>query len=309
MPTRIANLNWDEINQRELPTNRLARQIREAAARMQEEQRVALEVTQRMRQVLDQGIVEQAQAVLGTGQGNWIDEDIRMQPITIRRVPQPAQINTDGLYTATTFQGRFYNDFEYKPYKHMEKVPDDHPINFLNKLSKELGITAFKFAAYEYRETFDGQYPTTMRETSTIIKADNLTENFLEYIKDKPGDVAVQSSVWIGKDMYHMSLIDFKCDNLKLIKEAIDGSSDSLGMDSDDFELYHSGASYHAYGKLLLSETEAIPDYSSRLLLVAHPTAKDDIVDSRWVGHSQLKGDFSLRLTNNKKPQLPKLVK
>ncbi len=230
------------------------------------------------------------------------------QVIRVQQAPMPS---------ASSFRWTSNNNISMSTWKPAAKpiphVPADHPIHFLVELATDLGITAFQFAAYQYDTSRGDEYPARARnETTKIIKSDDLIKNYVDYVNSPEsgyGEIAIQSAVWIDKEKYHMPLIDFSSESVIVIEEALDHSSPVLGMDRNDFKIYHSGASYHAYGKLLLSEQEAIPEYSSRLLLVNHPKATGNIVDPRWVGHSQLKGMFSLRLTNNGKPQLPKLIK
>ncbi len=239
------------------------------------------------------------------------------QPMTLRyTTTYNTTAGTGGVFTGNPF----YTTTKTYKRKTVPVITEDHPIHFLEKLGRDLGITEFQFATYEYPSNSisndNSGYPDptkndTVLETTKMIKADNLIENYVNYVNSEGGygEVAIQSSVWIGKQKYYIPFIDFICPDLKTIEEALDASSEVLQMDRSDFVLYSSGESYHAYGKVLLAEDEAIPEYASRLLLVAHPKKDISIVDSRWVGHSQLKKNFSLRLTNNKKPQLPKLVK
>jgi hypothetical protein len=194
-------------------------------------------------------------------------------------------------------------------------VPKDHPLTFLDGIAKELGITRFTFATYGYQHIngFDNTYADPTPEIRTVINGvptnGALIESFLDYIAplhlvQNGREVAVQSKVMVENDAYHMPMIDFSCKDINLIRQALDYSSDLTGMDSGDFELYSSGTSFHAYGRFLIPEHDWL-DFTSTLLLISHPKSKKRIVDSRWVGHSQLKRGFSLRLTKVGKPQLP----
>ncbi len=201
-----------------------------------------------------------------------------------------------------------------------EGVTQEHPIVFLDNLAKELNINQFTFARYaSYLKKKNNTYEEPTPEIrSTFNNQDprgggSLINKFLEFIKDEEivanrEDVAIQSLVKVGEDYFHIPMIDFLGKDLNLIKQSLDFSSDLLGMDRDDFELYFTGNSYHAYGRLLVPEDEWL-DFSSTLLLIKHPKEKKRIVDSRWVAHSQLKRGFSLRLTKVGKKTLPALVK
>ena len=102
-----------------------------------------------------------------------------------------------------------------------------------------------------------------------------------------------------GRDV-HIPLIDFDCScssrNLRYIAQALNVLDKTGGV------ILSSGQSYHYYGNSLLTLDEW-PVYVARCFLLAPP------VDARYLAHSLIEGEFSLRVSHHPSScELPRVV-
>ena len=113
----------------------------------------------------------------------------------------------------------------------------------------------------------------------------------------KDGEMALLSKTTLGSGkIYHIPMIDFGTRNLA---EAAEIPVNLIFPNSREvkFYLFKSGRSFHGYFNQLLSHDEWVK-YMGRLLLLNVPF-RNEVVDSRWVGHSLNKGYSGLRWTAN----------
>lgn len=177
-------------------------------------------------------------------------------------------------------------------------------LNFYsNKKNKKK--VKFEIGIYKYIES-------TIKDVRIVkkLKATTFEESFRKSFDRllESQEIAIQSRVTIGEDIYHMPLIDFannvtlsslkRSDLTNLLKDF--KISESL--------LFSSGRSFHLYGKGLLTHEEWLI-FMGRLLLLANNKG-ESIVDYRWVGHRLIAGYGALRWTKNTRNYLeyPKLV-
>lgn len=135
-------------------------------------------------------------------------------------------------------------------------------------------------------------------EDREIIKIEKelLTKSWLKEKMNGKEDKELSLHCWVTKDgsAYFIPMIDFACKPRPSLKD----------LPPYDFRIYSSGNSYHGYGSALFP-SEEWRSYVGNLLLLNVPN-KEDIVDSRWVGHSLINGFCALRLTSNLKSKITK---
>jgi len=97
-------------------------------------------------------------------------------------------------------------------------------------------------------------------------------------------ELALHSKVLQQDQTYHIPMVDFV--QVKSTESLVDKMLPVSELLSTDVTLYDSGQSMHGYYFCLIGEREWY-GYLGKLLLCNSPLAADEqVVDSRWVGHS-----------------------
>lgn len=107
-------------------------------------------------------------------------------------------------------------------------------------------------------------------------------------------EIAINSSVEIEKEDFHIPLIDF---SYKKEDENLNRALEILKIECRcSIYLFKSGHSFHAYLDKLLTQDEW-HIFLGKLLLLNNLGI--DIVDPRWIGHSLIQNYSALRITRN----------
>ena len=182
----------------------------------------------------------------------------------------------------------------------------DHPIFQLEKylLRKEPRLI-LEFSRYIYVS-----YGVTLSREVFHIKASDLANGWLEdqiELLSEGQELAFHSKVRLNEkdnNLYHIPMIDFI--SKKSEENIISKISSVNEMLNSNLTLYESGNSYHGYYFLLLNEYNWYK-FLGRILLCNPPSRlNEEIVDSRWVGHSLEHGYSALRWS--KKTEKYKIV-
>jgi hypothetical protein len=109
-------------------------------------------------------------------------------------------------------------------------------------------------------------------------------------------ELAWHSSVRLQGEWRHLPMIDFTGEHpLERLHAATCTTLKPTG--STTHQLFRTGQSFHAYGGTLLIDS-AWRQYLGRLLLLTRH-GEPGIVDTRWVGHSLVRGFSALRWSHN----------
>jgi len=186
-------------------------------------------------------------------------------------------------------------------------VPQGHPFQGLSNslLTNDPDLT-LEFSRYVHL----GPGRTLSREIFHV-QARNVDDTWLaDEIGRLTGaqELALHSRVtWKGR-IYHIPMVDFGIvESTELLLFKMQAVRRSLSV---DITLYSSGQSMHGYYFCLVDEKDWYK-YLGRLLLCNPPfDSNDQLVDSRWVGHSLEHGFSALRWTCNSGiyQSLPQLV-
>jgi len=174
-------------------------------------------------------------------------------------------------------------------------IKQDHPYYFLAPLFKLEGAVVH-LSKYIYR-------PDTLSDEREliVIPALDLTSSWVERTIQSlhPGqELAFHSNVVINGETLHIPMIDLST------QDPIDGRIRDRMWHflpkavMSNLSLFRSGRSFHAYSKTLLHEEEWV-QFMGRILLITAKNKKEEIIDSRWVGHRLVAGFSSLRWSNN----------
>lgn len=110
-------------------------------------------------------------------------------------------------------------------------------------------------------------------------------------------ELALHSKVLQQGQTYHIPMIDFA--HVKSIEMLLEKTSPVSQFLSTDISLYDSGQSMHGYYFCMIGERDWYK-YLGKLLLCNDPLVEDEqVVDSRWVGHSLEHGFSALRWSCN----------
>jgi hypothetical protein len=188
-----------------------------------------------------------------------------------------------------------------------EMVPGSHPIRGLRDfLLQQHAELVLEFSRYIHL----GLGQTLSREIFHV-EARNVHAAWLadEICGLSAGQELALHSKVIQKDrIFHLPMVDFAhVDSLKILLLKTHPVRQSLPV---DITLYDSGQSMHGYFFCLIDEKEWYK-YLGRLLLCDPPFgAEEQIIDSRWVGHSLEHGFSALRWSCNSAiyQSLPQLV-
>jgi len=173
-----------------------------------------------------------------------------------------------------------------------EKKQDEpgRPIEVIKSIMKgsDPGLFEFHLATYskttnyaDYKKTI---FPVNGSEIESLVP---------KALGDlKPGEeMALHSSVYVGGYPKHIPMIDFFSPNFQQCVLGLVWAFGSI----EDYAFYHSGNSYHAYRKTLLSEEEW-HKFMGKLILI---NKTSQIVDTRWIGHRLVQGCGALRWSCN----------
>jgi hypothetical protein len=193
----------------------------------------------------------------------------------------------------------------------MELTSNNEPIKFLKQLYKKFKQVNFvlEYSIYES----GGKGITKSRKTKTTpsygdsryrdIYFTNYKFIFDKYFIDianvlnKDEELALHSKVRFNNKIYHIPQIDFMTDSFKKVKKTV---LELKKVNENKIYVYHSGRSYHGYILDLLDKKSWIK-YLGDLLLLNYLNFNEEVIDSRWIGHS-LKNEFTaLRLSCNTK--------
>jgi len=171
-----------------------------------------------------------------------------------------------------------------------------HPIQALRQfLSQQQPRLTLEFSRYIHL----GLGRTLSRETFHVegsLIDDAWFANELDRLSQGQ-ELALHSTVTKKDRTYHLPMVDFaKVSSLKKLKTRIQTVRQTLPV---DIALYSSGRSLHGYFFCLLDD-KSWHQYLGRLLL-CNPAleSQDQLVDTRWVGHSLEHGFSALRWSCN----------
>jgi len=154
-----------------------------------------------------------------------------------------------------------------------------------------------------YKNGVPGSGKSSFRSISTVQVHENKTSNLPIKIISSDYELAFNSLVKIDKRSFHLPLIDFNYHSFdEIFKSALNEIKEKY---PGKIYIFYSGRSFHGYHDILLSENHW-KQYLGDLLLLNKTYATEEIVDSRWIGHSLKQGFSSLRITYNTKAYLMK---
>jgi hypothetical protein len=171
---------------------------------------------------------------------------------------------------------------------------------------KELESPTFTLSVYENDTPGSGR-----SRSRRVVETAVLTPVFLSELQQhlsSNAELAINSLIISKETRYHLAMIDFQYPELdSYFLQTIAAFKKQYPA---PLFLFRSGRSFHGYQDLVLTE-RAWRSYLGSLLLLNRPGHREELVDSRWVGHSLLQGFAALRLTKNTRAylQLPALVK
>lgn len=195
--------------------------------------------------------------------------------------------------------------------------PRSHPLYFLQMVAKECPtLRSFELISYDVNDGHYGDTATADKETHEV-DASAIVEVGSEIIREAAKDnldVVVSSRVTMKDDneVYHMPMFDLSVpkilsyQNLHQDEVFLNAFAIATGMEfQENFALFESGRSYHAYGmfrsKYTLLGEQRWCDFMMQLLTLPglHDSipAVESVADFRWIGHRMLKGFAALRLS------------
>jgi hypothetical protein len=183
-------------------------------------------------------------------------------------------------------------------------IDEDHPFYFLEPLLTRQDAT-FCFSRYVYTPDTVFDQRELLQVVGPNLNSEWISEQFDLLSPDQ--ELAIHSNVTIGGKTYHIPMLDFATECLdsaqlyrvkRFLPERV----------FDNFAFYSSGRSYHGYSTRLLQPKEWYSFHGRALLM--NPRDREDIVDTRWIGHRLIAGYCSLRFSNNsqKYKGMPKRV-
>jgi len=186
-------------------------------------------------------------------------------------------------------------------------VPGMHPVDglrhFLLQQSAELVLEFSKYVHIGHGRTLSREiFHVEARHVSPAWLAEEIRG------LSRQQELALHSKVLQKDRIYHLPMVDFaQVESIKTLLVKTQHLRESLSV---DITLYDSGQSMHGYYFCLVDEKEWYK-YLGRLLLCDPPFgAEEQIIDSRWVGHSLEHGFSALRWSCNSPiyQSLPHLV-
>ena len=171
-----------------------------------------------------------------------------------------------------------------------------HPIHGLVRSLLQNNINVvLEFSRYIHL----GQGRTLSRDIFHVEASNLDTEWLVNQIGSlsRKQELALHSKVLQQGQTYHIPMVDFaKVKTIEIIEDKMLSVSELLAT---DIALYDSGQSMHGYYFCLIGERQWY-EYLGKLLLCNAPLGADEqVVDSRWVGHSLDHGFSALRWSCN----------
>jgi len=170
-----------------------------------------------------------------------------------------------------------------------------HPIHGLVRSLLQNNNVVLEFSRYIHL----GQGRTLSRDIFHVEAGNLGTEWLAKQIGrlSREQELALHSKVLQQGQTYHIPMVDFA--QVKSTEILVDKMLPVSELLSTDIALYDSGQSMHGYYFCLIGEREWY-EYLGKLLLCNDPLAADEqVVDSRWVGHSLDHGFSALRWSCN----------
>ena len=173
-----------------------------------------------------------------------------------------------------------------------------HPIEFVEKLIAANRTQDLVFTYSRYQVAPPGEQAAAPRSPIFRVPAERVTHDWLEQQLSELSpkeELAWHSFVEFSGKPFHIPMIDFQG---ALQDDVIGGFETWLTNEIDQqFVLFRTGRSLHGYSLNLIPEY-TWPTYLGRLLLLnGHDLPP--IIDTRWVGHSLVRGFSALRWSHN----------
>jgi hypothetical protein len=172
----------------------------------------------------------------------------------------------------------------------------NHPFSFLSaKLLDQKPELVLEFSKYVHL----GRGKTLSREIlqaeARHIDSHWVHLQFLTLLKGQ--ELALHSRIYDNDKIYHIPMIDFI--NTTSEEEALEKVRHISKILRSDIYLFKSGNSLHGYYFCLIDENQWHKYLGSLLLCNPPPNAGEEIIDSRWIGHSLEHGFSALRWSHN----------
>lgn len=172
----------------------------------------------------------------------------------------------------------------------------EHPIVYLrSRLLNKTTRCTLEFSKYVYRERGKTFSRDIFEVESEDLSIQWLTDQ-LASLKEGQ-ELALHSKIKYESRIVHLPMIDFiNVSSTEKVRPEIEHIGARLRT---DVWFYNSGTSLHGYYFILI-ETQKWYEYLGSLLLCNYTKGRDnEIIDSRWVGHSLEHGYSALRWSNN----------
>jgi hypothetical protein len=172
----------------------------------------------------------------------------------------------------------------------------NHPFYFLrNELLNQTPGLVLEFSRYIHL----GFGKTLSREIIHVASDklnDSWVENQLANLLDRQ-ELALHSKVYLNNEIYHIPLVDFiNISSIENIAYEVKNLNEKL---NSKIALFDSGLSLHGYYYCLINEYQWYRYLGSLLLCNPPPNLGEEIIDSRWIGHSLEHGFSALRWSHN----------
>lgn len=173
-------------------------------------------------------------------------------------------------------------------------IAEDHPFHFLSPLFRRENAI-FSLSKYVYTPDILLDEREFLSLPSKDLTKDWIEETIASLRPDQ--ELALHSIVRMNGRNWHIPMIDFSLEEMRP-QVVFDRMSSYLPKALMlNMAVYSSGRSFHAYSTTLIGQ-KAWHDFMGRLLLI-NPRGKDNIVDTRWIGHRLIGGFGSLRWSSN----------
>lgn len=175
-------------------------------------------------------------------------------------------------------------------------LDNNHPFHFLrNELLNQTGGLVLEFSRYIHLG-----YGRTLSREIIHVASDELNDSWLQNqlstLIDKQ-ELALHSKVYLNNNIYHIPMVDFiNVSSVEKIAYKLRSLNEKL---NSKITLFDSGVSLHGYYYCLINEAQWYKYLGSVLLCNPPPTVGEEIIDSRWIGHSLEHGFSALRWSHN----------
>jgi hypothetical protein len=173
-----------------------------------------------------------------------------------------------------------------------------HPLVLMEQIVACYGVDlVFTYSRYEIAPP--GLQAAARRSPVLRVPAPELTSDWLASRLAELGpteEMAWHSSVECKGIAFHIPMIDFADQPDQSALRELSMIVSEIGLQGD-FVFYETGRSFHGYFPGLIPQ-HAWPRYLGRLLLIDQ-LDRPPIIDTRWVGHSLVRGFAALRWSHN----------